>query len=492
MKRYFRIIIYIALLLEIFLFPQIENIIGAIISIVIFELFSKYVYSKQNIKRYPLSIFAFSALFVFCYLPIIMTLIDGHPITFKMTKPILTFNHQLLFVIITILAFQFSKKSFIEHSLSSFFNKNIFVNPLNKVQILILSIIGIISRIYTLFFVDESGGGGLAVTFGYLIYTPLIFVFKNLSGENIHVNKKYIYIYMLFIMALGVGTNKRSFVFMIVFFYILLYVLNAFVMQKYIFSLKQIIIGVVLFLFVSGPITDFALSMVIVRSYKEDVSATALVNKTLQVFNDKETLAYARNSFFSDRETGNVYEAWNEYYVNNLFFERYCNYRVADATLCNAYKIGFCNDNMKDYFIWFLQSSFPGPLLKVLGCKVDKTKYEDFSTNDILMKQSFGRIAGGHMVGGDVGLGLATMGWWFYLIHFVVFYIIFSVLNAMVTYKQNNTVVMPLIALLLINRIFRLFVFDDGIAQDIRFIIWELPFFVICYMIIRKLLYKFK
>ena len=103
------------------------------------------------------------------------------------------------------------------------------------------------------------------------------------------------------------------------------------------------------------------------------------------------------------------------------------------------------------------------------------------------MKQSYGRIAGGHMVGGDIGLGLATMGELFFLIHFCLYYVIFSVLNGMCLRKNDKTIFLPIASLLLLNRIFRLFVFDDGIALDIRFIIWELPFYLVCYMIIVKI-----
>lgn len=489
MKKYLRFFIWIAFFIEIIAFPQLENCIGAIISLLIFEIFMNYVYLKNNIKNYPLSIFALSALFAFCYLPIIMTLIDGHPLTFKMEKPERTFFYQLLFVLVSVFAFACSKNSRIEYFVKKIMKKGIFLKPLTEKQIWVLTGFGFCFQIYTLLMVEDNGGGGIAATLSYFIYLPLIYLFKGWGYDNIRMNKLYVYLYIVLVMILGIGTNKRSYVFMIVFFYLLSYLLNSFI-KKYEFSFKSFLTGIVIFLIASGPITDFALSMVLVRSLKGETSTEELVHKTIDTFNNKELLTTAKNVFFSDKETGNVYESWNEYYVNNLFLERYCNYRVADATLCNAYKAGFCNIKMQEYFWWFIGSSFPTPILKIFGNRVDKTKYEEFSTNDMLMKQSYGRIAGGHMVGGDVGLGLATMGELFFLIHFCVFYVIFSVLNGMCLRKNDKTIFLPIASLLLLNRIFRLFVFDDGIALDIRFIIWELPFYLVCYMIIVKIVRK--
>ncbi len=77
-------------------------------------------------------------------------------------------------------------------------------------------------------------------------------------------------------------------------------------------AMRKIALATFAVIVLSGPITDLALSMVIVRRFRTDVSATELVSETIKVFQNKKVIQSYRLDAVGNRSV------WDEYYVDSL------------------------------------------------------------------------------------------------------------------------------------------------------------------------------
>lgn len=71
----------------------------------------------------------------------------------------------------------------------------------------------------------------------------------------------------------------------------------------------------------------------------------------MNLYEDKEQLHYAFQAYNAATDNGgNNALGWSEYYVDNIFLDRFCNLRVFDATLYNAQCQGFNNPKGHQYY----------------------------------------------------------------------------------------------------------------------------------------------
>ena len=158
-------------------------------------------------------------------------------------------------------------------------------------------------------------------------------------------------------------------------------------------------------LVISGPASDMAIAMVVVRGERSSMTFSELLEKSVEVYQDKEQLTVYRNLKI-DENKSNIDNHWNESYVSSPFLDRLCNYRVVDATIYHAQRVGYGNKAMLELYENNILSMFPGPIVHIFFPEIDKSKL-NFSTMDKLYLLSANGVLGGYKVGGDVGLGLA-------------------------------------------------------------------------------------
>lgn len=473
-------VLLVSSFLEIIFFPQIENIYGIIITFFSFLIFKWFVFKRNIILNRPFSFLAIFGLFLFMYLPIVATLLDGNPISFGLIQPIRTFSLQFIYFIITIIAFKTSQNFSLRHrSINMFFKKIGYFSVPQNYHIWILSVIGVLAKFYLLAnqYGDEmTSGAGTVSIISYFAYTPICLLFPNLYGNFDYKNKKIIYLYMFFLILLAIASNSRGQIVIVLGTIFLLFCLNFIssnteIYKKHIVRcLKVLFIAIILF-----PIfADMALVMVLVRNERYGITASELFDKTIDLYMDKDKLVKLKEVINRDERNSsleNMRTEWNEYYVTNIFLQRLCNYRVVDATIYHAENVGFNNTKMLNDMVDKLSITFPTPIMRAFGNNMQKEDYQ-YSAMDLLLSLStntYNRKS--FIVGGDVGLGLAYFGYFFFIIQYLTYFVIFFLIEQVTKIKNANNKY-PVLSLIYIFSFFNVFQVANGILDKFQYIIW--------------------
>ena len=498
-KRGLIIILLMSCAWEVVKYPTIESLLICSTSLASLMLYNKYVFRLYIIIYHPISFFVISNLFLFMYLPIPVTLMDGNSAYHHLYIPKTTFVLQFLYFAITVLAFsitiKYNTKTICK---TSRFLKDIGYFPKVNIKILwILGLLGCIPRLI-LMVSDIQIGAGLLGNLAYFMYAPICILFSPLFGnEQCSMKMKYcVYIYIVLIMLLLIGTNARHDVITSIIIILLLSFYYYFSNDKggFLFSVKKVIVCILSIFLVTGPFSDLATAMVIVRSERTSISLGELIAKTYDVFLDKDTLAKYRDLEKAKwKDVDLSYKIWDEHYVSNVFLERFCNYRVVDASIFHALRTNMSAPLVQSHFIDKLLELPPNPIPSIL---FGVTKGKQYSQMDMLFADSSKNAPfGGLRVGGDVGLGLSVFGVFYFIIQFIV-YILFFTLTSALCYRQGSVLVFSIFTSIKLMDIFNLFTVHSGIVRHISFLIWSFwygsIFSIIVFVIIRFIFFHEK
>ena len=279
-------------------------------------------------------------------------------------------------------------------------------------------------------------------------------------------------------MVVLISTNSRNQVITSLLIVLICYFLSQLYKKRVILSKTKIIVATLLISIVVGPLSDLAFAMVIARAQRHNTKFTVLLESTLKIYNDKENLYKLKqlaDSRIIDSKSKNTID-WDEYYVSSIFLNRVCNYRVADATIYHAQRVGIPNKNMMDDFMTHLIITFPQPIVNILGGPSDKSKYA-YSPMDKLYSISSNRsLIPGYRVGGDIGLSLSIFGIFAFFVTFVVYLLEFTIYDNLIC-KRRGRIVFPFLVLVSIYPTFFLrFQVGSGLISHISFLIWGFPF----------------
>ena len=299
-----------------------------------------------------------------------------------------------------------------------------YAQPTNK-QLWILGFVGLCFR---LFMMSQQGkgdiqlaGAGTLNMFSLLLYCPICILFNPLLGkDNCSKKTQYIvYCYIAFLVILLIATNSRSQMLSPLVVFACCYLLkHIYIHKKTLWlSYKKMFLFIVSIFILSGPASDMAIAMVAVRGERSSMSFSELLERSIEVYQDKEQLRFYRQ-WLSDEDKSTVGAEWQESYVSSPFLNRLCNYRVADATIYHAQRVGYGNKEMLELFGNQLMTMFPGPIVDFFFSDIDKSKL-NFSSMDKLYLLSMKGGVGGYKVGGDIGLGLVTFGYFYFPLCFL-------------------------------------------------------------------------
>lgn len=484
--------------MEMLLFPGWDNLVGVIVSIASFILYRAYVFKLGIIRKRPMSFVAFSLLILFMYLPLPVTLIDGNEMSHHLLNPITTYLLQFLYFVCCIIAFNLAdryRKSF--RGFSKLLIRLGFYTTPSVAQLWILGGIGwffkliLLSTQYSGDGFNQAGRGTLSA-FSILICAPLLIYFYPLFfGKTIRKAQKIIVVlYMVGMMILLVSTNSRNQVVLPLITFLLLYLMSLFYKRNISISKSKLIVSLLIAFFVVGPLSDMAFAMLVARAQRQNTKFTSLLEKTFEVYNDKEKL-YKLKSIaekkIADSKTIQTSD-WDEYYVSSVFLGRVCNYRVIDSSIYHAQRAGMPNGEMTDYFFSSLKIMFPQPIVDFLFGHIDKAKYA-FSPQDKLLAVSRNNpVFKGYTVGGDVGLNLSMFGVLAFPLTIVVFFLEF-VLSDLMSYRRYGKTYFSFIPLLSIYPTYFLkFQVSGGLLSHISYLLWGVPLtfimiILICYFI---------
>lgn len=473
-------ILIICTFIEMFFFPSWDNLFGAIVSIISFILYKRYVFRIYVMRKRPISFIAFSTLILFMYLPLPITLLDGNEMSHNLINPKTTYLLQLLYFVCCIIAFKWAGKYSKKHNGLALILKKmgIFTTPTPQ-QLWVLGLIGWFFKFMLMGPHEGNAGAGTLSIFAILIYAPLILLFYPLIG-GFPISKKHKYFvifYMLAMMILMIATNSRNQLITPLLMVLIFYAFSILYKKKLFFSTKKIISILFLSFVVIGPLSDMAFAMLIVRSQRHDTSFIQLLESTLEIYNDKEYLYKLKSIADRDNTESKYINSldWDEYYVSSIFLNRVCNYRVADASIYHAQRAGMPNQYMLDDLMTHLKIMFPQPIVDFLFGHIDKSIYI-YSPQDILYSISYSnRGLGEFKVGGDVGLALSIFGYFAFPIFTFIYMIEFFLFDNLIWKRQNKIVFSHLILINIYLTYFLRFQVGGGIFGHLTFIIWSFP-----------------
>lgn len=446
-------------ILEMIIFPSFDNFIGCMVSVISTWLYFRHILQIEVIRRRVISFIAFLYPFLFMYLPLPATLLDGNEMSRYLVNPIETYLYQLLFFTCAIFAFHladvWAKRN------NGIFNLlckgGYYKAPTNK-QLWILAAIGMVFKLTIVqnqYGEETQAGLGSLSMFSIFIYSPICIMFRPLiDGTQCSAKmKKVIWTYMAFLSVFLISTNSRSQMLSPFVVWGMCYLMEKIYERKngVWLTFKKAVIGIVAVLVIAGPVTDMGYAMVLVRGERSDLSFSQLLDRSVETFMDKDKLKKAKmleEQMSAIEKGGNTSSSWNEDYVSNLFMNRLCNYHVVDASIYHADRLGYGNGKMLEDFGRSLMIMFPGPIVKFLFGDIDKSELA-YSPMDYLYYLNTGSGLGGYRVGGDVGLGLATFGLFYFPIMIFVFALVFMILNSVARYV-NGRAVLPFITLIVV------------------------------------------
>ena len=221
-------LLIIACLCEMLFFYSPANLYGCLTLLYGWILISTLVFKREYIQKYPLpTIAVFSLGFCYYFLPIIITLLEGKPLTFNFQVPYLTFSNQILNVTIIVLAFRVSIKLYKPNCLlNKIWNKIGYMSILTEKQIWVIVFLGLIALISIVAGQGQeqehqSTGNMVEIiirSVSVFSIAPVCLYFKHLYGDNTTTKtKKYIKYYIIVLVVIGMATTRRVLIFNSVF-----------------------------------------------------------------------------------------------------------------------------------------------------------------------------------------------------------------------------------------------------------------------------------
>ena len=483
-------ILVLASIFEVAVFPGIDTVVGCVVTAVSTWLYFVYVLQIEVIRRRPVSFVAFTALFLFMYLPLPVTLLDGTSMSHDLFNPVWTYILQLLYYIIAIVAFNYGGRLCRRHrELSHIFARWGLFTPPSVAQIWALGVIGWVFKFILLTQQGMVGKGSVSM-FAVFIYAPISILFKHLWGQAkpTRYEQGIIYGYIIAVSLILIATNSRSQMLSPYVIYACGYLIEKTYErgERLWLNARKLFLAIVGFIIIAGPLSDLAYAMVIVRSIRNDVRFTELLSKSFDTFQDREAIDKARSAA-NKHIGGTIGFEWHEKYVSNIFLDRLCNYRVVDASIMHAERVGTPNEEMIEDFLTRMQMVYPTPIMRFLYGDIDKTEYK-YSSQDKLYALSYScSLSHGYRVGGDVGLGLAVFGYIYFIVVFIVYAIIFFIYDSL-TYYSSGRVFIPFFVIMNIYfTYFLTFSVAGGMAKHISFLIWGFWWTMLWHLVMYKI-----
>ena len=423
----------ISVLLECIFFLSPENTFGCLALIYGWLLISRSVLKRKYMQMHfiPFVTIFFYGL-CFFVLPIAATLLEGKPVTFRFQVPYTTFFNLMINVTIIVLAFRVCHRIYHEGWLTRLWTRiGYFRTPTDK-QIWTLGGIGFVALIYQVSILgtdmmqaENKGTVGQIISFlQSFAFFPIALCFPKYYGKSTSkIPYKSLIIYFSVIIIIGIITTVRSLILNFAVVAAVMYFFSLLIENKKIFTFRTNIILIIGFYLLTGPIADLALAMILSRQMTRSQSSEKIISNIWNLYNDKELLHSTLNlSTLSNTDNkGDNFSQWSEYYLDNIFLDRFCNLRTQDLTLDYATKLGYNNTVMHEYAQNHLLFQIPTPILRVFGYEANKFDFNYFpgdaiSTEALGLKTQYK----GFRIAGTSGIGLYWLGYPYYLLAFLL------------------------------------------------------------------------
>ena len=500
-KKYLKQILIICIIVESIFFFSIPNILGCIVFLYGLWLFNRYIFKKENyINFFIPTIVIKGYLMMYYFVPIIVTLLEYKPVTFNFEEPITLWLNQIINVTVIVMAYNWSKKCNQNNFLQKIWLKLGYFKSPNTKELWILGILGLLALIYLVQTqtsiddyedVQKGAKGGFIFSViqnvQVLSLAPLFLFFSKYYAINrIVYNKRVIISYIIVILLFSIATTKRSLIIYPIISFLVLYLIDAIINNKRVISAKKLFCIISGIFILGGPLTDLALAMSLNR---HNINGSNTFENVINLYQNKEKLQMMKQSlsFFMGQDVKDNSQGWSEYYVDNIFLDRFCNLRVQDATIFYAKELGYNNKEMHQFAKDFVMFRLPSFVTNILGEK----KVVLTSPADKIYEHYFNvRNFVGQKVGGDIGIGLYWLGYLYYPIALVIYFVTFYFMGSL-TYIKNAKIIIPIPILCSLSSYFLYLINSQGIFRSINLImrsgIQGIIVYCLIFFIIRKM-----
>ncbi len=400
---------------------------------------------RDYLVRYPISTVVMIG-YVGCYflLPPVATIVSGVPLTNNLDHPVLVMVNAVACLLALLAAHTIYRRSSLLSYLRLVITKKLY-KPLHffeapsNVQLLLMGLIGLAATAYEILALGAFRQAHLGIKdrliqgFYPAAYLPLVAVVRETVGGKRERDNKWYWIilsYIVLMVYVLLGSNSR-FALLGIFASIglvYLYGIAAGIYKADAALLRRTGLAVAAALILSGPITDLAMTMVVVRNERGAESPLALVASTLRAYENKNTVSRYKSLASG---LGTVYD---EYYTGNLFFDRLCNLKYADnsitlaKSLSKPAKTAFETEQLDRVL-----SELPAPFIHIIGIDVNKASAISKSAGDFLLYEATGMhgVLGTFYTGSLFGSGYALFGWWYPLFFAIIAFFVFALSDAL-------------------------------------------------------------
>lgn len=467
------------------LWPSIESLVGAVIVFFGGNLGIFYCLRRNILLEFPVSALVFLGFLSYYFLlPPLVTIVEWKALTNNLLEPVLVFFNAFLCLLSLILA-HFLYRNCLALNIPKILIRDFLYKPLgffntpSNLQLMLIGFLGMAAMGYRVFVLGSSTYGELGKFiqgFIPLVYVPYCIFIKELIGSEDKVGVKWFWIIIIYTVVLvlfSLGGNSRSAFLIGVMSITLAYIYANVVglIKKKIISVKKIIICVLVLFSFSGPLTDIAISMVIVRGQRVDISAMDLLSETLNIYQDKEAIRIAKILMAEENSSG-----WDEVYIDNLFFSRLSNLKFTDNSIVLSKNLDLSQvENIRSIEWLRIISLLPSPVISMFGMPVDKDFVTSGSGGDFLYATATGdkEVIGGFRTGSIIGSGYALFGWFYPIVFGFICIVSFSVMDAQVkiireTSTDGDITIIPVFNCLTIATLFSWFFYLTSAATGVE------------------------
>ena len=354
-----------------------------------------YALRQERLRRFPLSsLMLLGYTFSYFTLPLLGQLLALQPITHHLIHPVLDEGYALLGLLALIGGHVLYAHGAPLLALRNALRKHVYVRTgffrePRLPQLWLMGLLGVVAAILLRSYAEHAGGIGHAVLNGLrpFVYVPYVLLLLPAWSARQRVARRHLVAllpYSAVLVVLSFITNSRAYLLM---GFASLLILYAYLMACGRLRLprvrpRNLIVLALLALLVIGPVTQLAMTMVVVRGMRTELGPLQLVEQTWRVYRAGGVAeAYAQQMQPSSQQAG-----VGEVYFDNLFLNRLANLRFVDNAVVNA---GQLAGPQRDYFRSIeygkVLALMPQPLIDLLGLPVDKAAVTKGSSGDFLL-----------------------------------------------------------------------------------------------------------
>lgn len=504
-KKILHIIFYVCFFFEMFFFPSPQNFVGCLMTWIVLKIFC-FLFTRNNIIFFPFSFAMFLSMFLYRYLPLPATLLEAKPISYKMEMSYFTFILETILFIIGSLAFYIASLKKRNNKLQIYLAKLHFYQ-ITPTILWIMGLVGIAVRLITFANAAETGdvGGKFLQGLTYFQWAPLILFFPDLLRTTKYINRKWVIVYFVLIILINIASNSRQAVIAPFFLLVILFFLSLIKSRKKLtefISLPKLTILAIASYLILYILSNISVAMLATRSLRSDVSKIELFQETVATMLDKDKMKYLNekqailNNLTSTNDNYS-YGGWTEEYLDNFMLNRFANIRITDITLYYASVLGYGSQDMRTDFMNKSLLTLPDPLLKLFAININKDEFS-FSRGDLLYALATNSsVFAGYRVTSNLADGLATFGFFYFALQFILWVFVFYLLNCFVIINKSKIYYAPF-ALMSLFIFLGMFRNAQGATSDVAYLIrgfWQSIFtylfvFYACFYTIKILRLK--